>query len=352
MSSVVTKPLSLLPAGTSFARLVAALGKSGGDSLRARFLAEAWRDSPEVLATLEAWHHKAAVPSGSTTDASWAGPLAPFGVAREALTILRGLSVVGTLEPRMRRVPLHVHVPVETGGGITGGWVAAGNAIPVQQSAFTTAIQEHYKYGVIVSLSRELLKLSTPDAEATITRTLLGGLAAAIDLQFLSPTVALSAGVNPASVTNGSSAVVSSGSTAAAIATDLAALLAAVTSPGPLTWIMKPKTMYYVSLTLGAQAAGLPSTLFGVPVIASNNSPAQITLLDPAAILYSDSGAFDVDVSEEATVQLNDAPDNPTTASTVFATAFGNNYFFVRALRWLAWQRALAGSVAYMTVSY
>ena len=58
---------------------------------------------------------------------------------------------------------------------------------------------------------------------------------------------------------------------------------------------MKPKTMYRIALVLGSQAAGLPATLFGIPVIASNNAPAQITLLDPSAMIYSDSGNwFDV----------------------------------------------------------
>jgi hypothetical protein len=52
-------------------------------------------------------------------------------------------------------------------------------------------------------------------------------------------------------------------------------------------------------------------------VIASNNSPTQITLLDPSAILYSDSGQFDIDASEEALLQLDTAPDNPTVASSV-----------------------------------
>jgi len=67
-------------------------------------------------------------------------------------------------------------------------------------------------------------------------------------------------------------------------------MLAAATSPGPIVWVMKPKTMYRIALVLGSQAAGLPATLFGIPVIASNNAPAQITLLDPSAMIYSDSG--------------------------------------------------------------
>ena len=66
-------------------------------------------------------------------------------------------------------------------------------------------------------------------------------------------------------------------------------MLAAATSPGPLVGVMKPKTMYRIALVLGSQAAGLPATLFGIPVIASN-TPAQITLLDPSAMIYSDSG--------------------------------------------------------------
>ena len=127
---------------------------------------------------------------------------------------------------------------------------------------------------------------------------------------------------------------------------------AAVTTPGPLVWVMPPKTMYRVALTLGSQAADLPATLFGVPVIASTTSPAQVTLLDPAGVIYSDSGQFEIEVSEQASVQLDDAPDNPTTASTVLQTAFGRNLVYVRALRWLAWQRTQAGAAAWMTVSY
>jgi hypothetical protein len=56
---------------------------------------------------------------------------------------------------------------------------------------------------------------------------------------------------------------------------------------------MKPKTMYRIALVLGSQAAGLPNTLFGIPAIASINSPAQIALIDPGALVYSDSGQFD-----------------------------------------------------------
>ena len=349
MSAVNLRPL---PQGTAFSRYVQALARSGGDAYRAQLIAAGWLDTPHVLATLEDLSAKGATPAGSTTDATWAGPLALHGIGPEALTILRGLSIIGALDGKLRRVPLNVKVAHETGAGITGGWVAPGNAIPVQKTAFETVISEHFKFGVIVPLTRELVHVSTPDAEATIRRAVLGGLAAALDNQFLLASVAVSAGVNPASVTNGSPETTSTGTTSAQIAADLAGMLAAVTTPGPLVWIMRPATMYRIALTLGSQAAGLPATLFGIPVIASVNSPAQITLLDPAAVLYSDSGQFEIEVSDQASVQLDTTPTDPTTASTILQTAWGRNLVFVRALRWVAWLRTETAGAAWMSVSY
>ena len=91
-------------------------------------IAERWRDTPQVMASLK--RRKRPWPAGSTTDATWAGPLAPYGIAAEALTIMRGMSILGALEGKMQRVPSHVRIARETGAGITGGWVAAGAPIP------------------------------------------------------------------------------------------------------------------------------------------------------------------------------------------------------------------------------
>ena len=85
---------------------------------------------------------------------------------------------------------------------------------------------------MIVPLAEELVQVSSPDAEATVRRTVLGGLVASIDNQLLLSTVAVSAGVNPASVTNGATEITTTGATAAQIAADLAGMLAAVTRPG------------------------------------------------------------------------------------------------------------------------
>jgi HK97 family phage major capsid protein len=344
--------VSANPAGTAVSRYIIAKALGGGDRYRELMVAEKWLDTPTVMASLEL-QTKAAVAAGSTTDATWAGPLAPYGIASEALTIMRGLSILGALESKMQRVPLHARIARETGAGITGNWVAAGAPVPVQATAFATIVEEHFKFGVIVMLAEELVTLSNPDAEATIRRTVLGGLAAAIDNQLLLPTVTVSAGVNPASILNGASETTTTGTTAAQISADLAAMLAAVTTPGPLVWIMKPMTMYRIALTLGSQAAGLPATLFGIPVIASNNSPAQIALLDPSQILYSDSGQFDLDLSRHATPQADSAPADPTVAGTTMLSTWQRDVVSIMALRWLAWLNpSPTTNAAFMTVAW
>jgi hypothetical protein len=120
--ALLTRPVSILPAGTAFSRLTMALGFGGGDVLRTRMAAAMWKDTPTVSKVLEHedWHTKAAVSPGTTTDATFAGPLISYGVAAEAIAIERGLSVIGALAGRMRRTPFRVHVSRETGSG-TGG---------------------------------------------------------------------------------------------------------------------------------------------------------------------------------------------------------------------------------------
>jgi HK97 family phage major capsid protein len=344
--------VNTLPDGTALGRYIKGVASDDLYGLLAR--SREWSSTPHVLEALK--HEKAAVPAGSTTDAVWAAPLAIHGLASEAIRLMRGLSILGAISGRFVHVPLRTKIAIETGAGISGGWVAPGAMIPVQKTNFATSIQELYKYGVIVPVSEELLRASTPSAEATIARTVLGGLAKAIDQQLLDPTITAVANTRPASITNGATAVTSTGVTQAQMLADFGALFAAVTSPGPYVLVARPATLARIALVLGQTAAGLPSSLFGIPVVSSPNSPQQVTLIDPSAILYSDAGQFDLDVSREATLILNDAPGGVVQGADGAAppetALWPGNLAAIRAVRWLAWLRPISGSVAYMTTSY
>jgi HK97 family phage major capsid protein len=305
-----------------------------------------------VKATLELLT-KAAVAPATTSDATWAGPLAAHGIAGEALTLLRGASILGMLEGKFRRVPFRTHVARETGTGTGGAWVAEGNSTPAEATALDTVSQEAYKAQTIVVLSTELLQIGNPAAERTVRETTIAGVGAYLDAQFLTNTVTLIANTRPAAVTNGATAVVSTGTTTAQMNADLAGLLAAVTTPGPLVWIMRPTTAYRIAATIGGTAAvNVPHTLFGIPLVLSANSPAQVTLLDPSQILYSDTGGIDIASTNEATLQMDSAPTDPAVAATVFESLWQANLWALKVTRWIAYLRAQSGSVAYMTVTY
>jgi len=317
--------------------------------------AAALTNTPTVYATLDAeLHTKAAVAAGTTSDATFAGPLAAYGIAQEALQLLRGASIIGALEGRMRRVPFRTKVARETGSGSGGAWVGENLSTPVAATAYDAIQQEAYKAGKIVVLSDELRKIGDPNAERTVRDTVVAGVTAFLDAQFLTNTVTLSANLRPAAITNGATAITSTGSTAAQINADLAAMLAAITTDaGGLVWIMKPLTAYKIAATIGGTAAvDIPRTLFGIPLVLSTNSPAQITLVDANHILYSDDGAIDISTSTNALLQMDDSPTNPETAATVFVSLFQRGLWGVRVTRWLAYLRAQTGAVVYMTVAY
>ena len=117
---------------------------------------------------------------------------------------------------------------------------------------------------------------------------------------------------------------------------------------------MKPKTMYRIALVLGSQAAGLPATLFGIP----GDCLEQFARANCAARSGRDA-VFRLGPirsrcqSRSALVQLDTAPAEPPTASTMYQNAYQRNLVMVRALRWLAWLNPSPTTTAsFMTVSY
>ena len=261
MSEILTRPVSLLPAGTALCRYVMAKAMSRDDAYRAMLYAERWTDTPHVKACFAAeLQGKAAVAPGTTTDATWASPLAQYGIASEALTLIRGASILGALEPKFRRVPFRTKVPRETGSGAGGAWVGEGLSIPAAAMAYDTLSQEAYKAQKIVVLSQELLKLGDPGAERAVRESVAAGVAAFLDSQLLTNTGHAERGVRPAAITNGATAVTWTGSTAAQISADLASLLAAIsTDAASLVWVMRPTTAATIAMRLSG--AGTPTDL-------------------------------------------------------------------------------------------
>jgi HK97 family phage major capsid protein/HK97 family phage prohead protease len=340
-----------LEPGTAFVRYAMCKAASGGDSLAAIQYASRWRDTtPEVELLL-----KAATGPAATGSAAWAGALVPTvtHLGSEFIDLLRPATVIGRI-PGLRRVPFDVQVPKLTGGG-TYRWVGEGAAKPVTQLVFSTVALAHYKIAGILTFTLELARSSDPSAEQTFRDAMVAGIAQFMDAQFLDPTVALVTGVNPASITNGVTGIPATANPL----TDITALLnsfIAVNIPiSGVVLIMSESNAFILSAQRNAM--GEPTfpevsvgggTINGIPVITSQAAGTNIIAVVPRYVLYADDGGVSIDVSREASVQMNDAPGVPD-ATTVFRSLWQDNLVGLRAERFLAWIKAHANAVNMIT---
>jgi HK97 family phage major capsid protein len=145
---------------------------------------------------------------------------------------------------------------------------------------------------------------------------MIDGMAAFLDTQLVDPAVAVVAGVNPASITNGAATAAASGATAAALRADLAARVATFTAANvPLdgaVWLMNDSNAFAAGISLNALGQPLfpgmnqqGGSILGIPVIVSNNVGARIILVHAPSILYADEGGVQIDVSREASIQMD-----------------------------------------------
>ncbi len=86
-------------------------------------------------------------------------------------------------------------------------------------------------------------------------------------------------------------------------------------------------------------------TAHGIPVITSGTVGARLIMLDASQILVGDTGALDVDISNNALVQLDSSPADPTIASTVLISLFQANRVGLRITRFMNWRRAQTTAV-------
>lgn len=358
-----------LPKGTTFTRYAMALARSKGNLMQAAEIAKGWTDTPQVETIL-----KAAVAAGTTTDTAWAKPLVEYeNMASEFAELLRPATIIGRI-PGLRRVPFNIKIPRQTGGS-TVGWVGEGKPKPVSALAFDQVTLGMAKTAGIVVITDELARASSPSAEEVVRQDLIDQTAQFLDRQFVDPTIAAVAGVSPASITNGVTAVTASGTTAEAFRDDakvlMANFIAANMSLAGAVWIMTETQALSLALLLnplgqpefpGLNAIG-GGTLLGLPVITSENIPTQAAVTGPPAIpagsriilakaseiLLADDGQTMLDVSSEASLQMDSAPTDPPTATTVFVSLWQMNMVGIRAERYINWGKRRAGAVQYIT---
>jgi HK97 family phage major capsid protein/HK97 family phage prohead protease len=332
--------------------------------------------SPAEVAKAQPWHNqtpeverylKTAVAAGTTTDNAWAGYLVEeMLLASEFAELLRPATIIGRI-PGITRVPFNVKINREITAASVG-WVGELGVKPVSAMAFDQITLLFNKVAGIVPVSEELFRFSTPAIDAIIRRSLIDSISYLIDRDFLDPTKAAVTGVSPASVTNGVTPITATGTSADALRADLGSLIAAYNalnlSIGSLVLVMtstQAMRIAFMRNTLGqAEFQGLTpngGTLEGIPVIVSENivatggSPVDgglIVAINAREILLADDGGVNVDMSREASLQMDTAPDSPATASTVMVSLWQKNMVALKAERFITWAKRRTGAVQFI----
>lgn len=372
--------------GQGFVRMVLAVARTKGNIHAAAEFATRWRDqTPGVEIVLRAMAQtgelpgevlRAAVAAGTTTNATWAGPLVyAQNLSAEFIEVLRPATVVGRLP--LRPVPFNVSIPRQTSAA-SAQWVGEGMSKPVQQLNFDRLPIPWAKTSVISVITDELARFSDPNAEMLVRDDLVNAIAQFVDTQFLDPTVAPAAALRPGAITNGAAAAVivvpSTGLTVAEITADVTSLLKQMAAANmPMLrpyWIMSPAARITLQNIRTSQdiiafpelsgqgttlGVGVNPTWRGYPVVETNNVPTTsvapigqtlLILADCSQIFHASDPVVDVQASNEASLQMDSAPATP---ATPLVSMFQQNMLAIRAEQYQYWVRRHDKSVGYIS---
>jgi HK97 family phage major capsid protein/HK97 family phage prohead protease len=361
-----------------YVRYVQAIAAGRGDLTRTRDWVrnQSWNEQmPQIAKMVELdprdlaqqLQMRAVVGVGDTTNTTWASPLIAYTQATSLFAeYLRPSTIIGKLL-LLRNVPFNVQIPRMTTGASVN-WVGENAPKPVTSEAFDSITLRWAKAAAIIAITQELARFSSPRAEELIREDLRRAMAEFLDRQFIDSSVAEVTNVSPASITNGVTAVTPTGITASAFRVDVKTLLAPIiTANIPLdsgAWIMHTSTALSLQLMVNSLGnAVFPTitkdggTLLGFPVITSTNVPAaggspadgyMIIFVVQNEVLLADDGVTIIDASDQASIQMDSAPDSPPTASSAYVSLWQMNWVGLRVERWITWKKRRSQAAQYI----
>lgn len=364
--------------GIGFARAVLCKAAAFSSMQRGEFKSaldyakERWPDDTRVQRELQT---KTAVAAGTTTDSTWALPLAADAqtLASEFLAYLRPATIVGKFGttqngvsiPSLRRVPFNVRIQAQSVAG-SASWVGQGKPKPVTKFGYTSVTLGFTKIAAITVITDELARFSNPSAEALVRDQLREVVVARMDSDFINPAISETSNVRPASVTNGLTALTSAGTSAANVITDLQNLIEpfilAKVPIGDIVLIM-PETLALVLSLMqnslgqrefdGMTVAG--GSLRGFPVITTQYAADEdsrgnmVIAVNARDVALADDGQVTVDASREASLQMDDSPTNDASTGTgqSLVSMWQTNSIALRAERVICWKKLRDSAVVY-----
>lgn len=298
---------------------------------------------------------KAAVSAGTTTAADWLG-VSPYStMASGFMESLVHSSIFQRMRSDgMKRVPLEQRLVVVT-TGLTGTTVPEGQAKPLGSLGLDSPSVAIRKSSAIIVINSEVAKFATNAAISLFSTELRSAVSRCVDQTFLSEIAASAA------------QVASTGTTAAAAAADIKALLSniSLSSSSRLFLILGPAAARALSMFGRDSSApcypGVNVTgegeLAGVTTLVSDmlpndtNSPTAPTalLIDASQIIGDNADpAIVLDSSRYATLQMaaGTAPDSPEGPSTVATSLYQTDRVALKSEAFYGFSLARSSGVA------
>lgn len=314
---------------------------------------------------------RTAVPAASTLSTAWAGNLITDGGAQFAdfVEYLRSRSLYGQISDRFRNLPFDAPVLVQGSGGV-GKWVKEGNAKPLTQWTYTRAKLTPLKVAAIAAATKETLMRASVAADAFLRDELARAVGARIDGTLISADAAV-ADTSPAGLLNGTSATVLTGDgTVQGIRCDIATMLKELVGDNLTVsgafWVMPETTA--IDLSMATNEVGAPAfpgvtptggMLAGLPVFTSQYVPSPtagpvVALIKGDEIFLGDEGGIQVSMSDQASLQMDDAPTNNsvTPTATQLVSLWQTNSVGFLVERILNWTKRRPGAVVWANVNW
>ena len=319
-------------------------GQSFTRTLIAKALSMQYGESPAYIAE-KRWGKtnpnlvnfiKATVAGGGTGSGEWGAELADSDArfTGDFVEFLYGLTVFDRLN--LRSIPSRVHVKGQD-GAFTGYWTGESKAIAMSKGDFSDVELTPLKVAALTVISVELLEDSQPSAEMIVRDGLAEASAQRLDTTFLSAAAA-SAGVSPAGILNGVTALTPSGTNLAAVRDDLTSLLYPFVSnkmATGITLVMNPATALALSMFYGAlDQLAFPDInesggqLNRRPVVVGDNvTPGDVIAIRTQDVWKIGDSGIQVSMSREATIEQRDDPTGATDTPTGMTTTGMTNMF-------------------------
>lgn len=371
---VITVNDPKLPPGIGFARAVKATLVAKIDGRNALDIAKEMYPSDQRLhkhiAHVQALpnivaHMRAAVPGANIDSGSlWAGALVdPTNLPGEFIEFLRPATIIGRLN--LRSIPTNVRLIEQTQGG-TGYWVGVGAPKPLTAFGYAPVTLGPTKVAAIAVASEESLRYSSPSLDMLIRDGLRDCLVERVDKDLLDPAEAGSTNVQPASLTNGLTALTSAGTSADNARTDLANLVQALRSQnlrGSIAIVLPDSLLTGLAFMVNSlgqpEFPGLDSdggSYKGIRFISSEYvaNPSgygnMVVAIAEREVFRSDDGGVRVDASREASLQMLDNPTNNSASATptTMVSMWQTNSVAFRGEWFINWQKRRPSAVAYM----